>query len=70
VVKDAVFLHYGFAYDNATIALLVALILIVYTGSKPDQILKNMIDRETIFFFMGLFIVIGGLEHMEVIAMV
>jgi Na+/H+ antiporter NhaD/arsenite permease-like protein len=29
-----------------------------------------MIDRETIFFFMGLFIVIGGLEHMEVIAMV
>lgn len=42
--------------------------LIIISKQSVPKILTTMIDRDTIFFFMGLFIVIGALEHTGVIA--
>lgn len=68
VAKDTVLIHFGFSYDNATVAFFVALILIMLSKQSVPKVLMTMIDRDTIFFFMGLFIVIGALEHTGVIA--
>jgi Na+/H+ antiporter NhaD/arsenite permease-like protein len=48
---------------NASIAtLLPALICLIFLGAaKAEHVMKN-IDGETLLFFIGLFVVIGGLE--------
>jgi Na+/H+ antiporter NhaD/arsenite permease-like protein len=48
----------------------VALVLASISKQNISTLLTTLIDWDTIFFFMGLFIVIGGLEHTGVIAWV
>ncbi len=45
--------------DTSIVAMLGASILLIF--EKPDSILRD-VEWNTIFFFMGLFIIIGGLE--------
>ena len=45
--------------ETCVVAMLGASILLVF--EKPDEILKD-VEWNTIFFFIGLFIIIGGLE--------
>ena len=70
IAKDTIYTNRGISYDNATIALTTALLLIVLSKKSISNLLMTMIDRDTIFFFMGLFVVIGALEHTGVISWV
>ncbi len=68
VIKDRVATHWHIYYDNAVIALSIALCLVAYSRQSMTKVLTTLIDWDTIFFFMWLFIVIGWLEHTGVIA--
>ncbi|MHC1712420.1 MAG: SLC13 family permease [Solidesulfovibrio sp.] len=54
------FILHGFlGYEPATIALLGASTLLLVSGEDPQKVLEE-VEWPTIFFFMGLFIIIGG----------
>jgi len=54
------FVLHGFLhYEPATVALFGASALLFISGEEPHQILSE-VEWPTIFFFMGLFIIIGG----------
>ena len=44
------------------VAISSAIIILLLSGADPDETLKN-ISWGTVFFFIGLFIVVGGLEN-------
>ena len=44
------------------VAISSAILILLLSGADPDETLKH-IDWGTIFFFLGLFIVVGGLEN-------
>jgi Na+/H+ antiporter NhaD/arsenite permease-like protein len=50
-------------------SMLPAFVMLVVLGKKSDLIIKK-IDFEIILFFMGLFIVVGGLEYTGVIKII
>ncbi len=52
-------LHGFFHYEPATVALMGASTLLLVSGEEPHHILAE-VEWPTIFFFMGLFIIIGG----------
>jgi len=55
----------------ATIAMLTALVLMIFSSPKKvDHILTKDIDWGTIFFFIGLFIIVEGLQRTGFIKMV
>jgi Na+/H+ antiporter NhaD/arsenite permease-like protein len=47
-------------------AMLPAFIMLIFLGKKAESVLVK-VDYEVILFFIGLFIVVGGLEHTGVI---
>src|SRR3989338_961415 len=51
-----------FALDNGTIALSGAMILLLITKIDPEEAFKKYVHWSIIFFFVGLFILIGALE--------
>jgi len=54
------FMLHGFlGYEPATVALLGASTLLLISGEDPQKVLEE-VEWPTIFFFMGLFIIIGG----------
>lgn len=53
-------------FDGATIALAGAALLLILTLHDPEHHLRD-VEWTTIFFFIGLFILVGGLEHVGVI---
>ncbi len=54
------FMLHGFlGYEPATVALLGASTLLLVSGQDPREVLEE-VEWPTIFFFMGLFIIIGG----------
>jgi Na+/H+ antiporter NhaD/arsenite permease-like protein len=54
------FMLHGFlGYEPATVALLGASTLLLVSGADPQKALEE-VEWSTIFFFMGLFIIIGG----------
>ncbi|MCA9389890.1 hypothetical protein KC571_00640 [candidate division WWE3 bacterium] len=57
----------GITLDNATITLGAAFATMLLFHREPKKIFKDLIDWEIIFFFMGLFIVVGALEFTHVI---
>lgn len=85
LIKDKVLLYksiivlflaiLGFVFHNvihlesATIALMAAALLLVITRINPMKIFHE-IEWETIFFFVGLFIMVGALEKTGVIEMI
>ncbi len=62
----AFLLHGIIMYDSATIAITGCLILFFISGVKPEKIVHE-IEWKTIFFFTGLFILVGGLRQTGVI---
>lgn len=48
--------------ETATIAMGGAVLLMLIANIQPEEVL-GLVDWTTIFFFMGLFVVVGGLEQ-------
>lgn len=60
------FLHSLLGLQTATIALAGAVLLLLITKEEIEEVLLN-VEWPTIFFFIGLFIVVGGLEKVGII---
>lgn len=60
------FTHNMTHIEGATIALAGAALLLLLTLKEPEEHLKE-VEWTTIFFFIGLFILVAGLEHVGVI---
>jgi len=59
-------LHQALHLESATVALLGAAILMLASAEDPEETLLS-VEWPTIFFFVGLFIIVGGLEVQGVI---
>jgi len=59
-------LHQMLHFESATIAMAGAAILLLISGIEPEEIFRE-VEWNTIFFFVGLFIIVGGLEVTGVI---
>lgn len=59
-------LHGFFHLESATIALAGAMMLLLISREEPEEILLT-IEWPTIFFFIGLFVLVGGLKATGVI---
>lgn len=59
-------LHQFLGYESATVAMIGAAILLVISKLNPEEIFLE-IEWPTIFFFAGLFILVGALEHVGII---
>jgi len=62
-------LHQSLHLESATVALLGAAVLMLITEENPEEVLLN-IEWPTIFFFAGLFILVGGLVETGVIELI
>jgi len=56
------FLHHILHLEAGTIALFMASVLMLWAKESPEKIFER-VEWTTLMFFLGLFIVIGGLEH-------
>ena len=61
--------HQALHLNSATVAMAGAAILLLVGGLDPEEVFKE-IEWNTIFFFIGLFILVGGLEITGIISMV
>ncbi len=61
VVILAFFLHGVLHLEAATIAIFGAAALLLYTGSDIEEVLRE-VEWPTLLFFVGLFVLVGGLE--------
>ncbi|HWQ76431.1 MAG TPA: ArsB/NhaD family transporter [Syntrophomonas sp.] len=59
-------LHQSLHLESATIAMSGAALLMLITKTDPDEILGT-VEWGTLFFFIGLFIVVGGLVKVGII---
>jgi len=60
--------HGALHFESSTIALTGAVILLFVSGINSELVLIE-VEWKTIFFFSGLFILVGGIEETGVIAM-
>lgn len=67
IFKEQIFAATGITLDNATLTLGGAFLAMLIFHREPKKVFANLIDWEIIFFFMGLFIVVGSLEFTNVI---
>jgi Na+/H+ antiporter NhaD/arsenite permease-like protein len=59
-------LHQAVHLESATVALFGAVLLLLISKADPDEILME-IEWSTVFFFVGLFILVGALEEVGII---
>ncbi len=59
-------LHQALHLESATIALGGASLLLLITREEPEDVLLT-VEWPTIFFFAGLFVVVGALDHVGII---
>jgi Na+/H+ antiporter NhaD/arsenite permease-like protein len=57
----AFFLHGALHLEAATIALLGAAVLMLYARTDVEEVLRE-VEWPTLLFFVGLFVLVGGLE--------
>ena len=57
----AFFLHGALHLEAATIALFGAAALLLYSGLNVEEVLRD-VEWSTLLFFVGLFVLVGGLE--------
>ncbi len=62
------FLHQAIHLESATVALAGAFILLLLTGEHTMEHALTRVEWTTIFFFVGLFVVVSGLVETGVIA--
>jgi Na+/H+ antiporter NhaD/arsenite permease-like protein len=62
------FTHQFLHLETATIALICAFILLLLTGDKYLVTALEKIEWTTLFFFLGLFVIVGGLVETGLIA--
>ncbi len=67
VGKEYVTQLLGITLDNATITLSASFLALFLFKKNPRDIFITLVDWEIIFFFMGLFVVVGALEHTHVV---
>ena len=60
------FLHSTLHVEPAVVALTGATVMLLVTGDEVERALES-VEWSTIFFFLGLFVMVGGLEHRGVI---
>ncbi|NCN82356.1 MAG: hypothetical protein GW947_00150 [Candidatus Pacebacteria bacterium] len=65
--KEWIRTHTGITLDNASVTLGAAFICMLLFHRQPKRVFRELIDWEIIFFFMGLFVVVGALEFTKVI---
>jgi Na+/H+ antiporter NhaD/arsenite permease-like protein len=63
------FLHAPLNVEPAVVALVGATVLLLVAGDDVEEALER-VEWSTIFFFIGLFVMVGGLEEQGVIARV
>ncbi len=56
------FIHKPLHLEPATVALSGAVVMLLFTRQSIEKALGG-IEWSTLFFFMGLFVIVGGLEH-------
>ena len=61
--------HASTGLTVALIGVIIAFLTLIASGKKAPEILKK-IDRKTLLFFIGLFIVVGGLEQTGVLELI
>jgi Na+/H+ antiporter NhaD/arsenite permease-like protein len=59
-------LHQAVHLESATVALFGGVLLLLVSKADPDEILME-IEWSTVFFFVGLFVLVGALEEVGVI---
>lgn len=59
-------LHGALNYEPASVALLGAAAILLVTREDPHEILRD-VEWSTLFFFVGLFIVVGGVEEVGIL---
>jgi Na+/H+ antiporter NhaD/arsenite permease-like protein len=62
-------LHQALHFESATVALGGGAILLLVSGKDPEEVFHE-VEWNTIFFFVGLFVLVGSLEHTGVIKLV
>lgn len=67
ISKSAIFELTEITLDNATLTIGAGFLAMLLFHEEPDRVFKELIDWEIIFFFIGLFIVVGALEFTHVI---
>lgn len=58
--------HSHFGLESATVAMTGGMAAMLFCGINPEDALKE-VDLDTLMFFMGLFILVGGMENAGVI---
>lgn len=58
--------HSHFGLESATVAMTGGMVALLFCGINPEDALKE-VDLDTLMFFMGLFILVGGMENAGVI---
>ncbi|MDP4181838.1 MAG: SLC13 family permease, partial [Bacillota bacterium] len=61
-------LHGALGFESATIAIAGAVALLLSSGIRPEKIFRE-VEWKTIFFFVGLFIIVGGVKEAGIIKM-
>ncbi|MGG6310135.1 ArsB/NhaD family transporter [Paenibacillus macerans] len=64
------FLHQYIHLETATVALAGAFLLLLMTGERVMERAFHSVEWPTIFFFIGLFVLVGGLVETGLITMV
>ena len=62
-------IHGWVGLEPATIALAAAALMLILYRKSPTKVLETGIEWPTIFFFIGLFIMVGGLVKVGVVRM-
>lgn len=68
VFKELIEKVIGLQVNNASLVLFASFFAMLLFKKSPREIFEKVVDWEILFFFMGLFVVIGALEHNGVIA--
>lgn len=69
IFKEKIYEVTNISLDNATLTIGGSFLAMLIFHRKPHVVFRDLIDWEIIFFFMGLFIVVGALEFTEVIVL-
>jgi Na+/H+ antiporter NhaD/arsenite permease-like protein len=66
-LKDFIAQYTHVSLDDTSIAISAALLCVLTFKVKVEKIYSELIDWEILFFFMGLFVIVGALQHTGVV---